>query len=300
MDLVIVGAGPAGMTAAVYAARKGLRPLVVSEDIGGQASWSSSVENYMGFKDIRGSELMRRFEEHMQGQRLSFAERRVDKVDRVNGGFAVRCRDGVVHHARAVIASTGRRPRSLGVPGEAELRGRGISYCATCDGPLYRETRVAVIGGGNAGLQAVHDLLNLEAEVFLLTAGKITADQAVQEKVLGRPRLSIREDHAVKAFTGDGRLEAVRIAGPDGREEELPVEGAFVEVGLIPNAELLDEGVTRNEAGEIVVDCRCRTNVPGLFAAGDLTTACGKQIIIAAGEGAKAALGAAEYLAFGF
>ncbi|MGE5550015.1 MAG: NAD(P)/FAD-dependent oxidoreductase [Bacteroidota bacterium] len=297
-DLLIIGAGPAGMTAGLYAARKGLTPLVVSRDIGGQATWSSSVENYMGFKDIRGSELMRRFEEHMKSQRLRYEECEVGRIAPAHGAFDVHCADGKTYSARAVIVATGRQPRTLDVPGEAEYRGKGVSYCATCDGPLYREARVAVIGGGNAGLQACHDLLAIAAEVHLITNEGITADQAVRDKVLGRPKLQLHEHHTVKAVLGKKMVEGVRIAGPDGRERDLAVEGVFIEVGLEPGSDLVGDAVGRNEAREIVVDCECKTNVKGLFAAGDVTTACGEQIIIAAGEGAKAALAAAEYLAF--
>ncbi len=298
-DLLIVGAGPAGMTAAVYAARKGLAPLVLSEDIGGQAAWSSSVENYMGFKDIRGSELMRRFEEHMRAQQLHYEESRVVRVVPRDGRFLVERADGTSHEARAVILATGRQPRTLDVPGEMSLRGKGLSYCATCDGPLFRDARVAVIGGGNAGLQACHDLLAVAREVHLVTNELVSADQAIKDKVLGHPKLRLYEYHAVKAIRGDQAVQGLAIIGPEGREITLDVEGVFVEIGLVPSSELAENVVARNEAKEIIVDCACQTNLRGLYAAGDVTTACGEQIIIAAGEGAKAALAAADYLAFG-
>lgn len=298
-DLLIVGAGPAGMTAGVYAARKGLTPLVISQDLGGQANWSSSVENYMGFTNIQGSDLMTRFAQQMQAQRLRFEEGRVVQVEEESGGFNVRREDGTSNSARAAIVATGKRPRLLNVPGEAELRGKGVSYCATCDGPLFRGARVAVVGGGNAGLQACHDLLSLAAEVFLVTNEGITADRAVKERVLGHEKLRVHEWHTVKAIRGEATVQGLTVTGPDGKENELPVRGVFIEIGLIPNEELVGQAVTRNGEREIVVDCECRTNVTGLFAAGDVTTACGEQIIIAAGEGAKAALAAADYLAYG-
>ncbi|MCL6613217.1 MAG: FAD-dependent oxidoreductase [Firmicutes bacterium] len=298
LDLVIVGAGPAGMTAALYAARKGLRPLVASEDLGGQANWSSRVENYMGFKDIRGSELMERFAEQVKAQGVEYEEARVARVERREEGFAVRTAAGREYSARAVIVATGKRPRPLGVPGEAEFLGRGVSYCALCDAPLYRGAAVAVIGGGNAGLQACHDLLGIAREVHLLT-DRLTADDALRRRVLGDPKLSLHEGWTVRAIHGDGAVSGLVAVDGEGKEKELAVEGIFVEIGLLPNGEVVEEAVARNAAGEIVVDCACRTNVPGLFAAGDVTTACGKQIVIAAGEGAKAALAAADYLAFG-
>ena len=297
-DLIIVGAGPAGMTAALYAARKGLQALVISKDIGGQANWSSSVENYMGFQDIRGSELMRRFEAQMKAQKLRYEECEVTQIEPMEGGFSIQCRDGRSHQARSVIVATGKLPRTLGVPGEVEFRGKGVSYCATCDGPLFRDARVAVVGGGNAGLQAARDLLALGAEVHLVTAEEITADRAVKERVLGRAKLKIHEHHTVKAIRGDKMVQGIVLADRDGRAIDLPLEGVFIEVGLVPSTGLLGEEIRRNGAGEIEVDCACQTSQPGLYAAGDVSTACGEQIVIAAGEGAKAALGAAEYLAY--
>ncbi|MGE5529532.1 MAG: NAD(P)/FAD-dependent oxidoreductase [Patescibacteria group bacterium] len=298
-ELVIVGAGPAGMTAAVYAARKGLVPLVLSKDLGGQANWSSEVENYMGFKDIRGSELMDRFEEQMRAQRLQHETCEVVKIERRDGGFGLRRADGKEDAARAVIVATGKSARALNVPGEERLRGKGVSYCATCDGPLFRGAAVAVVGGGNAGLQACRDLLAVAREVHLITEGGITADRAVRDKVLGDPRLRVREHTVVRAVTGEQAVEGLIVAGPDGNETELAVEGVFVEIGLDPNSGLLAGLARLNAEREAEVDCRCRTGVPGLFAAGDVSTSCGKQIIVAAGEGAKAALAAADYLAYG-
>lgn len=296
-DLVIVGAGPAGMTAAVYAARKGMNPLVLSADVGGQANWSSEIENYMGFTDIRGSELMNRFEEHMKAQRLRLAETRVKSVTRQGEGFAVEGEDGKSYRARAVIVATGKIPRMLNVPGEAAFRGKGVSYCSTCDGPLFRGARVAVVGGGNSALQACNDLLPIAAEVHLISNTPLTADDAVKGKVLGREKLQVYENCSVQSIEGDRLVTRVVFSGAGGRRE-IPVEGVFVEIGLNPNSSVVPENITRNELGEIKVDCFCRTNMPGLFAAGDVTNAPGKQIIIAAGEGAKAALQAFEYIAF--
>lgn len=297
-DLVIVGAGPAGMTAAVYAARKGINPLVLSRDIGGQANWSSSVENYMGFRDIRGSELMDRFEQHMKAQQLRYEECDVQSISRFDGGFEVMCRSGTRHRAKAVIVATGKTPRLLNAPGEEEYRGKGVSYCSTCDGPLFAGVPVAVIGGGNAGLQACFDMLPVAEHVYLVTEEGITADQAVKAKVLGSERLTVYENHKVKQIAGDELVRRIVIADASGSELELSVEGVFVEIGLIPNSKVVDGDVAVNDFGEIIVDCDCHTNVAGLYAAGDVSTAPGKQIIIAAGEGAKAALAAANRLAF--
>lgn len=298
-DLVIVGAGPAGMTAGVYAARKGLNPLVISSDIGGQAIWSSNVENYMGFKDIHGSELMQRFEEHMKAQRLRYVENKASRVTPAGDAIGICCESGEDYSARAVIVATGKRPRTLDVPGERELRGKGVSYCSTCDGPLFREVPVAVVGGGNAGLQACFDMLGIASEVHLVTEGRITADQAVRDKVLGHEKLKVHENHRVVRVEGDRGVTGLRVVDNGGRENLLSVEGVFVEIGLTPNSDIVPDSIVRNRAGEVEVDCDCRTNVTGLFAAGDVSTAPGKQIIIAAGEGAKAALAAYQFLSFG-
>lgn len=329
-DLIIIGAGPAGMTAGVYGARKGLTPLVISEDIGGQANWTKNVENYMGFTDIGGSELMNRFKEHMDAQRLIYEECRAREVRRGQSGigFIVQCDNGKEYQSRALIVATGKRPRMLNVPGEAEFRGKGVSYCATCDGPLFRNSSTAVIGGGNSGVQAAYDLLRLGADVHLITNENITADQALVEKISGHPKLHIYEWHHVRRINGHKMVEGITISGMagdgdaagkviseatgdatagttwdafrDATEINLPVEGVFIEVGLEPNSQILKRiaQLDLNEDREIKVDCQCRTGIDGLFAAGDVTDVFGKQIIIAAGEGAKAALAASEYLSY--
>lgn len=332
-QLVIIGAGPAGMTAGVYAARKGLAPLVISEDIGGQANWTKNVENYMGFADIGGSELMDRFKEHMDAQRLTYEACRAKEVRAgANGrGFAIQCANGKEYQARALIVATGKHPRMLHVPGEEEFRGKGVSYCATCDAPLFRNAGTAVIGGGNSGVQAVYDLLQLGADVYLITDRNITADSVLVKRISAHPKLRIYENYQVRRIEGGKMVEGIVIigvgstgstgstggadgaGGTDGAEDaggtggnagiakaeiKLPVEGVFIEIGLEPNSQILGELPQLNDDREIRVDCQCRTGIDGLFAAGDVTDVYGKQIIIAAGEGAKAALAASEYLLY--
>jgi len=297
-NLIVIGAGPAGMTAALYAARKGLKPLVLSKDLGGQANWSSSVENYMGFKNIRGSELMQRFEDHMKSQELRYEECTVENMQRIEGGFEITCAGGNKHQSRSVIAATGKRPKTLDVPGETDFRGKGVSYCATCDGPLFRGVPVAVAGGGNAGLQACRDLMEFASEVHLIDPDGINADQAVRERVIGSDKLHLHEHYRVSSIGGEKTVTHIKISGPDNAETDLAVQGLFVEIGLLPNSDPVGLAA-RNGNGEVIVDCYCRTDVPGLFAAGDVTTACGKQIIIAAGEGAKAAIAVGQFLDYG-
>lgn len=300
-DVMIIGAGPAGMTSAVFTARKGLSTLVLSKDIGGQVNWTTVVENYMGFKSIGGAELMERFEEQMKGDHLVYQEDEAALLERdEQGHFIVTGKKTGVHRGRSVIIATGKRPRMINVPGEVEFRGKGVGYCSTCDAPLYRDAPVAVVGGGNSGVQAVLDLLGINAkEVHLITDEDLTADEALTQRIQSDQRVRIYRQHEVKEILGDKMVKGVRIRErQNGNEQTLNVEGVFIEIGLIPNADFLDQ-IRKNERREIRVDCECQTNIEGIFAAGDVTDVPEKQIIIAAGEGAKAAIGVWEYIITG-
>jgi len=301
-DLIIVGAGPAGMTAAVYAGRKGLKTLVISKDTGGQVNWTTLVENYMGFEQIQGPELIERFNRQMQeGEDLTYKEDEVDRLEVKEDlespkVFTVNGRNTGLHHGRSVIIATGKRPRMLGVPGETEFRGKGVSYCSTCDAPFFREASVAVAGGGNSGVQAVLDLLAVNAKkVELVTDQDLTADQVLIDRILEDKRVEIHRHHHIEEIIGDRMVQGLKVVNRHGETKDLPVEGLFIEIGLEPNTEFLDI-LEKNERREVIVDCQCRTNIEGVFAAGDVTIIPEKQIIIAAGEGAKAAIRAWEYL----
>ncbi|HHU50741.1 MAG TPA: FAD-dependent oxidoreductase [Firmicutes bacterium] len=300
-DLVIIGAGPAGMTAAVYAARKGLQVLVISKDIGGQVNWTTLVENYMGFEEIQGPRLMEKFREQMQDEKVVYREDEVSQVQvqmqrKAESVFAVTGRKSGTQYGRAVIIATGKRPRSLGVPGEEKFRGKGVSFCSTCDAPLFRDAVVAVVGGGNSGAQAVIDLLGVNArQVNLITEFDLTADQVLLERVLKDERVEVYRYHQVKEIMGDRMVQGLRVVDRSGETRDLPVAGVFIEIGLEPNTEFLDI-LDKSAHGEVLVDCHCRTNIRGIFAAGDATIIPEKQIIIAAGEGAKAAIQAWKYL----
>lgn len=296
-DVIIIGAGPAGMTAAVYTSRKGLRTLIISKDIGGQVNWTTVVENYMGFREINGAELVQRFEEQMKGDNLIYKEDEIALLEREpEGTFRITGKKSGQHQGHSVVVATGKRPRMLNVPGETEFRGKGVGYCSTCDAPLYRDAPVAVIGGGNSGIQAVLELLEVGAsEVYLITDEQITADQVLADRVRSAPKVRICENRRVLEIQGGRFVEALRVKELSGSEETIKVQGVFIEIGLIPNAEFLND-LVKNDRGEIQVDCRCRTNLEGVFAAGDVTDVPEKQIIIAAGEGAKAAIRCWEYL----
>ncbi len=296
-DVIIIGAGPAGLSAGVYCARKMLRTLVVSSNVGGQAAWSWEVENYLGYQLITGVELVERFREHLEHFPVTLREgETVTGLRRENRGFLVLTEIGGEYRARAVIAASGKVPRKLGIPGEEEFRGRGVAYCATCDAPLFRGKRVAVVGGGNSALDAALQLAQLAEQVFLITnESALGGDEIRREQVLAAPRVEVLTSCEVQAILGETFVSGLETV-QGGKKDVLAVEGVFIEIGSIPSTAYLPPEVELNELGEIVIDSNNRTSLPGLFAAGDVTNVIEKQIIIAAGEGAKAALSAYAWL----
>jgi len=295
-DLIIVGAGPAGITASVYAARKKMNLLVITKDIGGQAALSGDIENYTGYQFITGPELAGKFEEHMQKYGIELRENEeVIELRRKDDGIWVETDKGAYEAKTAVVAS-GKRSRELGVPGEKEFKNRGLTYCATCDGPLFAGKDVAIIGGGNSALDAALQLIKIAKHIYLINiTSSLGGDAIMRGKVSESKKVSILNSTRVTAVLGDRMVSGIKIKGQE-REETLAVQGVFVEIGLIPNSEFAKE-LEKNELGEIRVNCRSETNIPGIFAAGDVTEVPEKQIIVAAGEGAKAALSAFRYLA---
>lgn len=298
-DLVIIGGGPAGMTAAIYAARKMLDAVLITRELGGQMLWTREIENYLGFQYISGPELITKFEEHVKRYPVNIVYDDVTSLERADDGtFLVRCGERQFA-AKAVIIASGKRPRRLGVPGEEEFTGRGVGYCATCDGPLYAGRTVAVVGGGNSALQAAIELSAIAVKVYLVIRGTYKADQVVIETMRAVPNIEVLEGYVARAVRGGETVEKFVIGRRDGDgERELAVQGVFVEIGLDPNSEFAVNLVPLNRYQEIQVDCRTATAIPGLFAAGDVASGPDKQIIIAAGDGAKAALVAYEYLLY--
>jgi len=295
LDLIIIGAGPAGITAAVYAARKKMDLLVISKDIGGQTAWSGDIENYTGYQFVTGPELVAKFEEHMKKNNIALKENEdVTVIERKKDKVFVKTDKGE-YEAKTVIIASGKRSMELGVPGEEEFKNKGLTYCATCDGPLFSEKDVAVIGGGNSALDAALQLIKIANHVYIINIVKeLTGDLIEQDKLKNSKNVTIMNESQVTAVLGDKFVNAIKIKTKDS-EKEIPVQGVFVEIGLIPNsgfAKVLD----KNEKQEIKVDSYNHTNIPGIFAAGDVTDVPEKQIIIAAGEGAKATLGAFRYL----
>ncbi len=294
-DLIIIGAGPAGITASVYAARKKLDFLVISLDIGGQAAWSGDIENYTGYQFITGPELTRKFEEHMRKYEIALKENEeVLGLEKTAEVFLVKT-NKADYQAYSVIIASGKKSRELGVPGEKEFKNHGLTYCATCDGPLFAGKVVAVIGGGNSALDASLQLIKIAKHVYIINnTQQLSGDAIMIQKVQAAGNVTILNNHQVSAILGDKFIRAIKIKNND-QEKELAVEGVFVEIGLIPNSGFLKD-IEKNARDEININLSNQTNVPGIFAAGDVTNVLEKQIIIAAGEGSKAALSASRYL----
>ncbi len=294
-DLVIVGAGPAGITAGVYAARKRMNFLIITTDIGGQASLGWDIENYIGYQFIAGTELIEKFKQHLE--KFDVKVRNNEKATGVekSGTYVLIQTDQDEYTAKTVIVASGRKPRKLGVEGEDEFRNKGVTYCATCDAPLFADMDVAVIGGGNAAFDATLQLVKIAKRIYLIEMKpKVTADRIMVEKAEESGKVFTYTGTKVKRIYGEQLVEGIEIE-KEGKLEDLPVGGLFVEIGSIPASDFA-RGVTKNERGEIVVNCSCETNIPGIFAAGDVTNVPAKQIIVACGEGAKAAIMAFDYV----
>lgn len=294
-DLIIIGAGPAGITAAVYAARKKMSILVISPDIGGQAAWSGDIENYTGYQFISGPDLAAKFEEHMRKYNIELKEgEMVIDLKKLVDTTLVKTGKGE-YQAKAVIVASGKRSRELGAPGEKEFKNKGLTYCATCDGPLFSGKEVAIIGGGNSALDAALQMVKIAKKVYVINnTQRLGGDPVMREKVEKDPIVTVFNESRVTAVLGDKFVNAIKIA-VSGEERTVNVQGIFVEIGLIPNTDFAKD-LAKNERGEIKVNSRNETNIPGIFAAGDVTDVPEKQIIIAAGEGSKACLSAFRYL----
>lgn len=298
-DLIIAGAGPAGISAAIYGVRKGLKLLVVTEDIGGQTNWSGKIENYTGFQMITGAELVEKFAEHTEKYGIKIKEQEpLLELGSEGDRTVVKTPQGV-YQAKTVIVATGKTFKKLQVPGEEEFQRKGVAYCATCDAPFFAGKTVAIAGGGNSAFEYAQQLLPIARRIFIINLDrKPTADQVLQEKVLGADKVELLNSSVITEITGERFVEGIKIRSRDRErtdERFLAVEGVFVAIGLIPNSSFRSR-LAKNEQGEILVDNCNQTNLPGVFAAGDVTDVPHKQIIVAAGEGAKAALSAYSYL----
>lgn len=298
-DLLIAGGGPAAMTAAVYAARKMMKLALLTYDFGGQMGYTSWIENYMGFQTVSGKELVSKFQEQVDQFEIPILlGSKVGKVEKDGDLFRATTDAGEVFSGRTFILSTGKRDRKLNVPGEDKLLGKGVAYCSTCDAPFFKEKNVVVAGGGNSAMTAALDLLKVSAHVTVVNfATGWQADPVLLNSVKKHDAVRLLDDTQVLGIQGDTTVASVRVKNRQtGQETELSVDGIFIEIGLIPNSEPVEGLVELNDNKEVVVDCQCRTELPGFFGAGDVTTVPYKQIVISSGEGAKAALAAYDHL----
>jgi len=295
-DVLIIGAGPAGLTAGVYCARKMLNTMIISENIGGQALESWAIENYMGYRVVTGEDLMKKFEEQVRNLNIRLELDRVTEISRERNLFIVRTVSGSEVQTKTLILTQGNRPRKLGVANEEQYLGRGLSICSTCDGPLYKGKKVAVAGGGNSALQTAIEMSDLAASVDLIVRSTIRADAVYVEKLKTKRNITTHINSQITALEGEKFLSAVTVKDEHGAEQKLALDGVFIEIGWLPNTDMVAGLVDLNGKKEVVVDLNGRTSAPGIFAAGDVTNVKSKQIIIAAGDGAKAALEAYEYL----
>jgi alkyl hydroperoxide reductase subunit F len=301
-DVLVVGGGPAGAAAAIYAARKGIRTGVAAERFGGQVLDTMGIENFISVRETEGPKLAAALEEHVKAYEVDIMNlQRAEKLvpAGADGLIEVQLANGAALKAKTVVISTGARWRQMNVPGENEYRNKGVAYCPHCDGPLFKGKRVAVIGGGNSGVEAAIDLAGIVSHVTLIEFdGKLRADEVLQRKLRSLPNVKIIVSAQTTEVTGDG----ARVNGlvykdrGTGETHTVELEGIFVQIGLLPNSEWLKGSVALSPRGEIEVDAHGRTSVPGVFAAGDVTTVPYKQIVIAMGEGSKAALSAFDHL----
>ncbi|MEN2507334.1 alkyl hydroperoxide reductase subunit F [Stutzerimonas stutzeri] len=302
-DVLVVGGGPAGAAAAIYAARKGIRTGVAAERFGGQVLDTMTIENFISVNETEGPKLARALENHVREYDVDIMNlqraAQLIPAEKAGGLHEIKLENGASLKAKTLILATGARWREMNVPGEQEYRGRGVAYCPHCDGPLFKGKRVAVIGGGNSGVEAAIDLAGIVAQVTLLEFdSQLRADAVLQKKLNSLPNVTVITSALTSEVHGDGQ-KVTGLTYKDRNSSEfhqLELEGIFVQIGLLPNSDWLKGTVELTSRGEIIVDARGETSLPGIFAAGDVTTVPYKQIVIAVGEGAKASLSAFDHL----
>ena len=297
-DVLVIGGGPAGASAAVYAARKGIKTGIVAERFGGQVMDTMGIENLIGTKYTEGPKLVAQLEEHVKEYAVDVMNLQRAKSITRKDMVEVELESGATLKSKTVIISTGARWRNLGVPGEAEFKNKGVAYCPHCDGPLFKGKHVAVIGGGNSGVEAAIDLAGIVGHVTVFEfMPELKADAVLQKRLYSLPNVTVHKNVQVKEITGADKVNGIKYVERDtNTEQHLELEGVFVQIGLVPNTDWISDSLERTRFGEIVVNNHGATDMPGVFAAGDCTATPYKQIIISMGSGANAALGAFDYL----
>ncbi|WP_416825121.1 alkyl hydroperoxide reductase subunit F [Ectobacillus polymachus] len=297
-DVLVVGGGPSGASAAIYAARKGIRTGIIAERFGGQILDTIGIENFISVKHTEGPKLAASLEEHVKEYDIDIMNlQRAKRLEKKNF-IEIELENGAVLKSKTVILTTGARWRNIGVPGEAEFKNKGVAYCPHCDGPLFAGKDVAVIGGGNSGIEAAIDLAGIVKHVTVFEYNsELKADSVLKERLYSLPNVTVIKNAQTKEITGTDKVNGITYVDREtGKEHHIELQGVFVQIGLVPNTDWLGETVERTRIGEIVVDNHGATNIPGVFAAGDCTNSPYKQIIISMGSGANAALGAFDYL----
>lgn len=297
-DCIVIGGGPAGFNAALYLARKGADVLIISKSSGGQVVDSMGIENYLGFTNIKGSDLANAFRKHVNAYQVPFEE--FATVDKIIQGTPkqVVLSDGRIIQAKTIIIASGTVNKKLNIPGENEFSGKGVTYCAICDGPFFKGLDVIVVGGGNTAVESALDLSKIVKKVNLVHyKPQFRADKIVVDKLSTQPNINIIYNHQVIEIHGTGKVEHAILEHMQTKERQtVQASGVFIEIGLLPVSGFVTGLVDMTPTGEIIIDTHCQTSAEGIFAAGDVTNTPYKQIIIAAGEGAKAALSASEYI----
>ncbi len=302
LDLLIIGSSAAGASAGVYAARRNLNFKIVTFDTGGEVALSGEVANFPGWGETTGIYISEKFQEHLKLYNVEpeIGVKVVNIKKQNDGTFLVIGNKGekeVSYEAKSVIITTGVHPRHLNIPGEKEYKGMGVTYCTTCDGPLFRDKVVATIGGGNSGLESVLMMKDIASKVYIINKyAEFKGDPVLVDKVKATDNIEIIPEAMTKEILGEQFVTGLKYDDKDGKEHSLDVQGVFVHIGVVPNNEFIPEDVEKTKFGEVIVDKMCATNIPGLFAAGDVTDVAYKQIVIASGQGACAALSAVDYL----
>ncbi|MCH4887667.1 FAD-binding protein [Acidaminobacter sp. JC074] len=291
-DVLIIGTGPAGLSASIYAARKGLKVGVIGDKTGGQVGDTSSVENYIGFEFISGQDLAESFEKHAKSLGIDMLDhvkvKKVEKSDKIS----LICDNYMTYQAKSLIVATGSKSRQLEIPGEKELYGKGVTYCGICDGPLFKDKTVTVVGGGNSAVEAAIDLSKIANKVYLVHRSQFRADKILMDRLEKIENIKVHLGTRIKEIVGTNQVEKILLEGEIG---EIKTDGVLVEIGYVPNSQFLDD-ITLNERGEVLIGELNQTNIEGIYAAGDVTNVRYKQIVVAASEGAKAALSVNDYI----
>lgn len=293
-DTIIIGGGPAGITAGIYLARRNLNVLIIYKELGGQASITADIENYSGFKFITGLEFTERLKEHIIDYKIKYINENVLKVKKDKNIFNINT-DKNTYSSKSVIIASGARQKMLGIPGESEFLNKGVSYCATCDAPLFRDKIVAIVGGGDSALEAAIQLQGYAKKIYILTINdKLKGENVLIDKVKSYKNVEILSNAKTREIKGEDFVNTLFFE-QEQKIKQINVEGVFVEIGYLPNSDIVE--INKNNYGEILINPNNETSVKGIFAAGDVTNVPVKQIIVAAGEGSKAAIACANYLA---